>query len=229
MRPLDLSIFAIIAFSRVTPVSPISLSPDPPTSIRINRSLILIVNLLKFYRSIDVLIVLQIHGPKLGFDFDHTILNSPNTFNLDSKMVNSEEQQSMSDSRIDEIEDPVDLSNGDIDADNSTSSADPSARGLRTSSMRSSSISGGSVLTERLTSFFVDGGDVDLLLSRNDRADNLLQWLRALDVHLMGACRADERLKPMFKLNVSTGVAEDRLLAHLSQVILNYTSFEMVS
>ncbi|KAL0401238.1 UNVERIFIED_CONTAM: hypothetical protein Slati_4153700 [Sesamum latifolium] len=32
-----------------------------------------------------------------------------------------------------------------------------------------------------------------------------------------GACRADERLKPLLKLNVSTGVAEDRLLAHLSQ------------
>ncbi|KAI3809126.1 hypothetical protein L1987_25095 [Smallanthus sonchifolius] len=33
----------------------------------------------------------------------------------------------------------------------------------------------------------------------------------------MGACRADERLKPLLKLNVSSGVAEDRLLSHLSQ------------
>lgn len=123
----------------------------------------------------------------------------------------------MTDGWIDDLEDPVDLSNGDNDADNSTSTADPSARGLRTSSTRSSSISGGSVLTERLTRFLVEGGDVDLLLSRNDREDNLLRWLRALDVHLMGACRADERLKPLLKLNVSTGVAEDRLLSHLSQ------------
>ncbi|KAG5541550.1 hypothetical protein RHGRI_021402 [Rhododendron griersonianum] len=33
----------------------------------------------------------------------------------------------------------------------------------------------------------------------------------------MGACRADERLNPLLKLNNATGAAEDRLLAHLSQ------------
>ncbi|KAK4353185.1 hypothetical protein RND71_028703 [Anisodus tanguticus] len=46
---------------------------------------------------------------------------------------------------------------------------------------------------------------------------NVLQWLLALDLQVMGACRADERLKPLLKLNVSAGAAEDRLLAHLSQ------------
>ncbi|MCD7454774.1 hypothetical protein HAX54_026068 [Datura stramonium] len=46
---------------------------------------------------------------------------------------------------------------------------------------------------------------------------NLLQWFLALDLQVMGACRADERLKPLLKLNVSAGAAEDRLLAHLSQ------------
>ncbi|XP_015076045.1 uncharacterized protein LOC107020274 [Solanum pennellii] len=46
---------------------------------------------------------------------------------------------------------------------------------------------------------------------------NVLQWLLALDLQVMGACRVDERLKPLLKLNVSAGAAEDRLLAHLSQ------------
>ncbi|XP_059317924.1 uncharacterized protein LOC132068371 [Lycium ferocissimum] len=46
---------------------------------------------------------------------------------------------------------------------------------------------------------------------------NVLQWLLALDLQVMGACRADERLKPLLKLNVSAGAAQDRLLAHLSQ------------
>ncbi|KAJ6325141.1 hypothetical protein OIU76_012260, partial [Salix suchowensis] len=72
-------------------------------------------------------------------------------------------------------------------------------------------------LTERLTDILVDQGDGDLLLQRNDREDNVLRWLQALDVQVMGACRADERLKPLLKLNASSGVAEDRLLAHLSQ------------
>ncbi|ERN09698.1 hypothetical protein AMTR_s00029p00218570 [Amborella trichopoda] len=36
-------------------------------------------------------------------------------------------------------------------------------------------------------------------------------------MQVLGACRADERLKPMLKLNISSGVAEDRLLVHLSQ------------
>ncbi|KAF9674637.1 hypothetical protein SADUNF_Sadunf10G0147600 [Salix dunnii] len=72
-------------------------------------------------------------------------------------------------------------------------------------------------LTERLTDILVDQGDGDLLLQSNDREDNVLRWLQALDMQVMGACRADERLKPLLKLNASSGVAEDRLLAHLSQ------------
>ncbi|KAM3290296.1 hypothetical protein P3S67_018585 [Capsicum chacoense] len=48
---------------------------------------------------------------------------------------------------------------------------------------------------------------------------NVLQWLLALHLQVMGACRVDERLKPLLKLNVSAGAAEDRLLAHLSQVL----------
>ncbi|KAL3650232.1 hypothetical protein CASFOL_006635 [Castilleja foliolosa] len=35
-----------------------------------------------------------------------------------------------------------------------------------------------------------------------------LPWLRAMDMQVMGACRTDERLKPLLKLNVSAGVAE---------------------
>ena len=77
-------------------------------------------------------------------------------------------------------------------------------------------------LTERLTDILVDQGDGDLLLQRNDREDRVLQWLQALDMQVMGACRADERLKPLLKLNASSGVAEDRLLAHLSQVTMKF-------
>ncbi|KAK6164358.1 hypothetical protein DH2020_001222 [Rehmannia glutinosa] len=59
---------------------------------------------------------------------------------------------------------------------------------------------------------------VDLsLFARNDRENDVLQWIGALDMRVMGACCADERLKPLLKLNVSTGMAEDRLLTHLSQ------------
>ena len=47
--------------------------------------------------------------------------------------------------------------------------------------------------------------------------DRVLRWLQALDMQVLGACRGDERLKPLLKLDVSNGVAEDRLLAHLSQ------------
>lgn len=72
-------------------------------------------------------------------------------------------------------------------------------------------------LTERLTDILVDEGDGDLLLQRSDREGRVLQWLQALDLQVMGACRADERLKPLLKMDASNGVAEDRLLAHLSQ------------
>nr|GEU39162.1 hypothetical protein [Tanacetum cinerariifolium] len=55
----------------------------------------------------------------------------------------------------------------------------------------------------------------DLIMDIDEKT--VMKWLHALDMQVMGACRADERLKPMLKLNVSSGVAEDRLLSHLSQ------------
>ncbi|XP_047325668.1 uncharacterized protein LOC124929368 [Impatiens glandulifera] len=72
-------------------------------------------------------------------------------------------------------------------------------------------------LTERLADILVQEGDGDLLLQRNDQEDGVFQFLRALDLQVMGACRADERLKPLLKLHVSGGGSEDRLLSHLSQ------------
>lgn len=77
--------------------------------------------------------------------------------------------------------------------------------------------SGSSSLADRLSEILVDEGNGDLLLQQSDRENNFLQWLQALDVQHMGACRADERLKPLLKANASTGAAEDRLLSHLSQ------------
>lgn len=59
-----------------------------------------------------------------------------------------------------------------------------------------------------------EGEGADLLM----RGGGVLQWLQALDLQVMGACRADERLKPLLKFNFSAGVAEDRLLSHLNQV-----------
>ncbi|KAM1162421.1 hypothetical protein ACFX2B_001395 [Malus domestica] len=72
-------------------------------------------------------------------------------------------------------------------------------------------------LEERLTGILVDEGDGDLLLQQSNREDRVLQCLQALDMQVMGACRVDERLKPLLKMNVSNDVAEDRLLAQLSQ------------
>ncbi|XP_076948501.1 uncharacterized protein LOC143620762 [Bidens hawaiensis] len=75
----------------------------------------------------------------------------------------------------------------------------------------------GTGLADRLTDLFVgDGGDDEVLMRRSARG-TVVQWLQALDMQVMGACRADERLKPLLKVNVSSGVAEDRLLSHLSQ------------
>ncbi|KAE8681961.1 microsomal signal peptidase 25 kDa subunit family protein [Hibiscus syriacus] len=72
-------------------------------------------------------------------------------------------------------------------------------------------------LTERLTDIFVGENDGDLLIQQSGREDRILQWLQALDVQVIGACQIDERLKPLLKVSVSNGNAEDRLLAHLSQ------------
>ncbi|XP_050209772.1 uncharacterized protein LOC126660353 [Mercurialis annua] len=98
-----------------------------------------------------------------------------------------------------------DFSNGDDFTEPSSFST-----GVETSTVRSE-------LTERLTDILVEEGDGDLLLQRSDREDRVLVWLQALDMQVMGACRADERLKPLLKMNASCGIAEDSLLAHLSQ------------
>ncbi|CAK7325812.1 unnamed protein product [Dovyalis caffra] len=125
----------------------------------------------------------------------------------------------MANSRKQEFnEDRIEQSNGnDVDDTASISSAGGTSTGRsgRVSRERSQSTEIG--LTERLTDILVDQGDGDLLLQRNDREDRVLLWLQALDMQVMGACRADERLKPLLKLNASSGLAEDRLLAHLSQ------------
>ena len=71
-----------------------------------------------------------------------------------------------------------------------------------------------------MTDILVDERDGDLLIQQTNREDRLLQWLQALDMQVMGACRADERLKPLLKMNASCGVAEDPLLAQLTQVRL---------
>lgn len=88
----------------------------------------------------------------------------------------------------------------------------------------SSRVNGGSGseigVSERLTDILFNDGDGDLLMQQNFREDRVLQWLQALDMQVMGACRADERLKPLLKMNVSSGIAEDRFLAHLSQVCI---------
>ncbi|XP_038980064.1 uncharacterized protein LOC103723670 [Phoenix dactylifera] len=72
-------------------------------------------------------------------------------------------------------------------------------------------------LTERLRDVLRGESDGDLLLERRDVESGVLQWLRALDLQVLGACRADERLRPLPKLNVSTGAAEDRITTQLSQ------------
>ncbi|GKE40044.1 hypothetical protein Tco_1463449 [Tanacetum coccineum] len=64
-----------------------------------------------------------------------------------------------------------------------------------------------------------DVEEEDLMMDIDEKT--VMKWLHALDMQVMGACRADERLKPMLKLNVSSGVAEDRLLSHLSQVVID--------
>ncbi|XP_074341013.1 uncharacterized protein LOC141678570 [Apium graveolens] len=69
-------------------------------------------------------------------------------------------------------------------------------------------------LTERLNEILIEDREDDLVFEE----ENVLQWLQALDMQVMGACRADERLKPMLKRNGgSSGVADDCLLAQLSQ------------
>ncbi|RDX96508.1 hypothetical protein CR513_20821 [Mucuna pruriens] len=109
----------------------------------------------------------------------------------------------------DEI-DPADASNGEDFDDSSSLDSATSAGGDGASRTQVG-------LTERLTDILVDERDGDLLIQQTNREDRLLQWLQALDMQVMGACRADERLKPLLKMNTACGVAEDPLLAQLTQ------------
>lgn len=100
--------------------------------------------------------------------------------------------------------DPADASNGEGFDDSSSVDSDGASRRQVG-------------LTERLTDILVDESDGDLLIQQTNREDRFLQWLQALDMQVMGACRADERLKPLLKMNTACGVAEDPLLAQLTQ------------
>lgn len=116
----------------------------------------------------------------------------------------------------------VDPSNGeDFDDSSSVHSASSCGGGGSGASSSSPAEDGGSRsevgLTERLTDILVEEGDGDLLIQQTNREDRLLQWLQALDMQVMGACRADERLKPLLKMNTACGIAEDPLLTQLSQ------------
>ncbi|KAL9266132.1 hypothetical protein AKJ16_DCAP23077 [Drosera capensis] len=77
--------------------------------------------------------------------------------------------------------------------------------------------SGSGRLANGLAGILVGEGDGDLLLEESDRESVFLRWIQALDTHVVGACRADERLKPMLTVNASSGAAEDRILSHLWQ------------
>ncbi|KAF5208105.1 flocculation protein [Thalictrum thalictroides] len=57
----------------------------------------------------------------------------------------------------------------------------------------------------------------DLLIQQNDREENVLKFLQAVDLQVLGACRADERLIPLLKTNVPNCAAEHRLLSNLIQ------------
>ncbi|CAI9772942.1 unnamed protein product [Fraxinus pennsylvanica] len=119
-------------------------------------------------------------------------------------MVNPEKKHSSNDRHIDDVDHADQISGGE-GSFNDLSSSDG------TSTSENPSITG------RLMEILVEDGDGDLLLQRSHWDGEVLQWLRALDLQVMGACRADERLKPMLKLNISPGAAEDHLLAHISQ------------
>eukprot|EP00249_Psilotum_nudum_P023975 c29045_g2_i1 orf=311-3538(+) len=72
-------------------------------------------------------------------------------------------------------------------------------------------------VAQRLNDVLQCGGEANLVLERGDRDTVMLQWLRALDLQVVGACRADERLRPMLRWNASCSGADGRLLAQLSQ------------
>uniref|UniRef100_A0A7N0TPI7 Uncharacterized protein n=2 Tax=Kalanchoe fedtschenkoi TaxID=63787 RepID=A0A7N0TPI7_KALFE len=107
--------------------------------------------------------------------------------------------------------DTVDINNDDA----FESSADVVSGGSDAVSGTSRGRSAG--LTERLTGLLEGEGDGDLLIGTKDGGATVMQWLQALDLQVVGACRVDERLKPMLKSSAAGAAADDRLLAHLSQ------------
>ncbi|KAK9063379.1 hypothetical protein SSX86_017249 [Deinandra increscens subsp. villosa] len=122
-------------------------------------------------------------------------------------------QQSVSDREVDEQQKSKDDSSPESSGSGEGSSTAISGDSLAMSNGNDIGIA------DRLTDLLVGDGDrdSDLLMQRNTQQEGtVMQWLLALDMQVMGACRADERLKPLLKLNASSG-AEDRLLSHLSQ------------
>ncbi|KAL8257498.1 hypothetical protein R6Q59_029539 [Mikania micrantha] len=140
-------------------------------------------------------------------------------------MNNSEKQQSVSDREVDEkqqqsvsdreVDEKQQQSNDDSSPESTTGEEESTANSVDSLAMRDVNDTG---LAARLTDFVVGDGDVDsdLLMQRNTQQGTGMQWLLDLDMQVMGACRADERLKPLLKVNASS-VVEDRLLSHLSQ------------
>lgn len=134
-------------------------------------------------------------------------------------MANRRERDFVQGERIDDM-DPL---NDEVIDDSSSLESASSCGGVRSGASSSSpGEDGGSSsevgLTERLTDILVEESDGDLLIQQTSREDRFLQWLQALDMQVMGACRADERLKPLLKMNTACGVSEDPLLTQLIQV-----------
>ncbi|KAG6436626.1 hypothetical protein SASPL_101528 [Salvia splendens] len=119
-------------------------------------------------------------------------------------MSNSEKQQSAEDRQFNDVDRADQVSGGGSSIDVSSSRDEAAVLANRS-------------VTRRLTDILVEDRDADLLLQSSGREEGVIQWLRALDLQVTGACRADERLKPLLKLNASAAMAEDGLLSHLSQ------------
>lgn len=111
-------------------------------------------------------------------------------------------------------------------SENLSSPSHSDAIGFSTSSPASSAarsaivsgVHGEFSFADGLADIFGNPDEGDMLFRQDSGGSKLLTWLRALDQQTIGGCRTDERLKPLFKLNVSGGVVEDHLLAHLRQV-----------
>ncbi|KAD2805163.1 hypothetical protein E3N88_38540 [Mikania micrantha] len=138
--------------------------------------------------------------------------NSEKQQSVSNREVDEKQQQSVSDREVDEKQQQ---SNDDSSPESTTGEEESTANSVDSLAMRDVNDTG---LAARLTDFVVGDGDVDsdLLMQRNTQQGTGMQWLLALDMQVMGACRADERLKPLLKVNASS-VVEGRLQSHLSQ------------